>query len=227
MLVQALIDTYQLPESVEAIRQDALIPTYLDKGQRFRYNDRPDVPRIQHSHSAFSWPFCGRRVLFLVRDLRDTLVSHYRVAQPRLGLPKDFGGFIRGETIDRTRHHDLVSRIAFLNSWARGRHSCVAFKIVRYEDLRERTSEELAKILEFIGFPRLESEQLERLVKVGDIRNMQRLEGQQDDVSYRKVSGQPSRFVDYFGPDERRLFKNEVRGRLIDSFGYDYEDWSG
>lgn len=225
MLAQALIESYELDESIQAIRQESLIPTFLDKKQRFKYNKHSNIPRIQHSHAPYSWLFRGRRLLFLVRDLRDTLVSHYRVAQPRLGLPEDFSAFIRGETIDRRRHHDLTSRIQFLNSWATGLQKSYDFKVVHYEALRNNTYDELHDILSFIGLEPLTPEQLSRAVEVGSVDNMKKLESENSEKAVNKVSGAPSKYQDYFSNKDKKYFLQKVNTNLIHRYDYDYDIW--
>lgn len=230
MLAQSLIEAYELDDSIDNIRQDSLIPTFRAKEQRFKYNANQKIPRIQHTHSNFSFLSRNFRVLFLIRDLRDTLVSHYRVAGPRLDLLDDFGGFIRGITIDRRYHHDLDSRINFLNSWEKARNQLADFKVVYYEDLKRNTSEELKDILHYIGFPNISQKKLYRIIEVGSVPNMQKLESGQKAVTAtsppsQKVSGKPSSYRDYFTESDKTYFLNKVEESLINTFGYDYERW--
>ncbi|WP_159309596.1 sulfotransferase domain-containing protein [Spiribacter roseus] len=225
MLAQALIESYDLNERIQSIQHETLIPTFLDKKQRFKYNENINIPRIQHSHAPYSWLFRRRRILFLVRDLRDTLVSHYRVAQPRLRLPEDFSAFIRGETIDRRRHHDLKSRIQFLNSWSTGLQKSYDFKVVHYETLRTNTYDELQDILSFIGLEPLTSKQLSQAVEVGSVGNMKKLENENSERPFQKVSGSPSKYQDYFNENDKNFFTKEASLHLKNVFGYDYSTW--
>ena len=61
MLAQALIESFQLKEEITGIRQDDLIPTFLDKNHRFKYNSNERIPRIQHSHSPYYWIFKDKK----------------------------------------------------------------------------------------------------------------------------------------------------------------------
>lgn len=225
MLAQALIEAYDLEETIQTLRQEPLIPTFLDKKQRFKYNDNLEIPRIQHSHANYSFIFRKRKIIFLIRDLRDTLVSHYRIAQPRLNLPEDFGGFIRGNTIDRRMHHDLESRIKLLNSWAEGLKKTYDYKIVRYESLRANPEKELTSILSFIGSRPLSDQQLQNAVDVGSIGNMQKLETTNTATTTRKVSGNPSRYQEYFQESDKDFFQEKVKQDLVCWFDYNYDEW--
>jgi hypothetical protein len=111
-----------------------------------------------------------RRLLLLVRDPRDVIVSwyhhHARRSTPRtrarLGLPEDMGG-VDLAAFATDPNFGLPSVVDFLERWVAIARAHPRSLLVRYEDLRARTSEELARIMEFLGLP-APPEVLERAV---------------------------------------------------------------
>lgn len=225
MLAYALISHYEIDETITDIRQDSLIPTFLNKEHRFKYNQILEIPRIQHTHSPYYWIFRKKKVLFLVRDLRNTLVSHYRIAVKKLNIRKDFGAFIRGESIDTARHHDLISRINFLNSWLRRRQQTSSFMMLRYEDLQSEALNLLPEVLSFVGFKDINVDLPQIILDSASTDRMRKLENVKGESAPRKVSGEPSKYIEYFSDSDKQFFQENVRENLIDWMGYDYEKW--
>lgn len=101
-----------------------------------------------------------RRLLLLVRDPRDVIVSwyhhHARRSTPRtrarLGLPLemdriDLATFVTSPTFG------LPSVVAFLERWVAIARAHPRSLLVRYEDLRARPEAELERVLAFLGLP--------------------------------------------------------------------------
>lgn len=116
--------------------------------------------------------FCrGAKVVFLVRDPRDAVVSYYHHRAQRLRSFRYRGpisAFIRDPYVG------LPRLIAFMNLVARERcrydHLTMA-----YEDLRADPAAELERLLRFAGFP-VRPEALAEAVDYGSFSNMARLE---------------------------------------------------
>ena len=206
MLAQALIESFQLKEEITGIRQDDLIPTFLDKNHRFKYNSNERIPRIQHSHSPYYWIFKDKKVLLLVRDLRTTLVSHYRVARNYLKLSGNFSQFIRGETINTSRNHDLTTRIKLLNSWSTNNLLTRDFMVIRYEDLQLDISTTILKAFNFLGIPYLDDNKINKIIESASMENMKIRENIKDSKAAIKITGKPSIYTDYFEESDKRYF---------------------
>jgi len=101
-----------------------------------------------------------RRLLLLVRDPRDVIVSwyhhHARRSNPRTrarqGLPVDM------DRVDLTSFvadpgFGLPSVVDFLERWVAVARAHPRSLLVRYEDLRARTREELARVMDFLELP--------------------------------------------------------------------------
>lgn len=99
-----------------------------------------------------------RRLLLLVRDPRDVIVSwyhhHARRSTPRtrarLGLPLEMDR-IDLATFATSPSFGLPSVVAFLERWVAIARAHPRSLLVRYEDLRARPAAELGRILAFLG----------------------------------------------------------------------------
>lgn len=102
----------------------------------------------------------GKRLLLLVRDPRDVAVSWYHHharrstarTRERIGLPADMSrvdlaGFVSAEG------YGLPSVLDFLERWTALARAHPRALVVRYEDLRARTADELARVMDFLGLP--------------------------------------------------------------------------
>lgn len=174
MLAQALIEAFQLEDRITTIQQPDIIPTFSDKTARFKYNDNSAIPRIQHAHAAYSPLFGKRRVLLLVRDLRDAIVSHHKIHTRAANPDISFSDFLRGNGVRRKRHHTLQTRISFLNSWWSHREHFPAFETLRFEDMKAHPQETLARAMRFAGIPNLSPEKLAGVLDFCSIENMKK-----------------------------------------------------
>ena len=110
-------------------------------GGRFHLPETRSAERLTFRHR----PYADRKVVFLIRDLRDTLVSHYYQASRRMRVfGDDIHRFIRDETFGAGKV------VAFTNLWFRNRHVPRDFLLVRYEDMKADALRELRRVLDFV-----------------------------------------------------------------------------
>jgi len=96
--------------------------------------------------------YAGKKVVLLVRDPRDTAVSQYFQWKSRIRARKKI---INGYPLGETELYDFIAGeaagipkiIRFMNAWAESLPHMKEALVVRYEDLRTNTHEELAKVL--------------------------------------------------------------------------------
>ena len=106
-------------------------------------------PRLLKSHEYFDSRY--RKVVYLVRDPRDVVVSYYRyhmkVRRLEEGYPIDryVHEFLNG---DLERWKSWRGNVA---SWLEARDGSPHFLLTRYEDLLDNTAAELSRIAEFLG----------------------------------------------------------------------------
>jgi len=127
----------------------------------FNINDFvPDVQSVRHvgpvraplpgyrcfkSHAPYLAPY--RKVVYLVRDPRDVMVSYWSFLQ---GL-----GWWRG-TLDQlvvNRKYGIRAWVDHVGGWLRGIDAAASFALLRYEDLTADTAAELARLYALLGVP--------------------------------------------------------------------------
>jgi hypothetical protein len=115
--------------------------------------------------------FGNKKIVFLTRDIRDTLVSSYFQENKRTGVfTGDIGDFVRDSRFGARK---IVS---FYNMWYKNRDRVRGFIPVTYEDLHADPVEELRKLLGFMGYHDIDLELLEDAVEYANFGNMKQLE---------------------------------------------------
>lgn len=135
-------------------------------------------PRILKSHEPYDRRY--RKVLYLVRDPRDVVVSEYhfnlkkRYINPDVSLEEFGQRFLQGETSSYGSWWEHAA------SWIAARQGNPAFLLVRYEDLLADSIGETRKIAKFLGIP-AEEERLRAAVERSSANRMRELEKKQAD----------------------------------------------
>ena len=108
-------------------------------------------PRILKSHQYFHPRYM--RVIYIVRDPRDVLLSQFHFHRKRQVIGDDYplekfvGRFLAGET---TPYGSWGENVA---SWLATRENKPGFLLLRYEDMLEDAARELEKVAAFLGIP--------------------------------------------------------------------------
>lgn len=159
-----------------------------------------------------------RRVINIVRDGRDVLCSyhHYRKA---LGMPFDMDDAIDGAEISpfgKWEHH--------VDAWLRNPYAAEML-IVRYEDLIDNCTRELARIAGFLGVVR-EMNDLSKLAAATEIQRMKHREAKfgWDNKAWPSSKpfvrrGQKNCHVTELTADQVRRFESRA-ARSLESLGY-------
>jgi hypothetical protein len=125
--------------------------------------------------------FYDKKVVFLARDPRDVAVSQYFQWKYRMKPnKKEINAYPSGELTPFEfvmSDAGLPKVIDFMNLWATEARSIRDFMIVRYEDLRARPQETLARLLAFLGTPGTEA-QIADAVRFASYDNMKQMEQQ-------------------------------------------------
>jgi hypothetical protein len=188
---------------------------------RVTHDDMPQLKRpdaVEHDKRRYA----GKRVIFLVRDPRDTLISYYFQATKRRdryeGTPADF------------LRHDvgaLDTIIAYYNVWAEARTVPRTFCLIRYEDLHRDPVGELGRALDVVGHvpPR---HVLETAVEFSRFDNMRKLEtaaavgaydrmkpaDEKDLESYKTRKGKVGGYRDYLSADDIAYMNDRIARTL-------------
>lgn len=133
-------------------------------------------PRIIKSHQYFDPRY--PRVIYIVRDPRDVVVSQYHFQRKRklvsdqYPLSEFVGRFLAGETCFYGSWGEHVA------SWLATRHGRPGFLLLRYEDMMLDTARELTKVVSFLGLATA-PEQIHQAVERSSVDRMRELEKSQ------------------------------------------------
>jgi Sulfotransferase domain len=148
-------------------QQYAIPETQIIRFDNFHRID-PKIPRIFFTHDsrrysrrpALAGParYVGKKVVLLVRDPRDVVVSSYfhvtRRYARRQQTSADLAGGDEAEALFAyVRDIGLPKLVQFLNRWQHRLASIEQALLVRYEDLRAAPAAELGRVLAFIDRP--------------------------------------------------------------------------
>lgn len=167
------------------------------------------------------------KVIFLVRDPRDVIVSLYFHKKNR---DDAYNG-----TISEFIHEEvggIDTLIKFYKIWERNRCIPKDFLLVRYEDIHKNPEKELRKILKFIGLEGIRNELIRKAVSFASFENMQRMERENrlgsfrlmptnkaDINSYKTRRGKVGGYVDYLSKDEINFLNRKI-GTSLRMYGY-------
>jgi hypothetical protein len=147
------------------------------EGMSKRDLERAARPRILKSHQYFDPRF--PKVLYIVRDPRDVVLSEYYFDIKRRAIAEDFplpqfvSRFVRGEL-----NHPYGTWGENVATWVYTRRGDPRFLLVKYEDLQTRAMEEMEKIAHFMGIP-AETDRLAFAIEQSSAKRMRELEKKQ------------------------------------------------
>jgi len=154
---------------------NALLPDIEEMSKRDL--ERAQRPRILKSHQYFDPRY--PKVIYVVRDPRDVVLSEYHFDIKRRAIADDFprqefvSRFVRGEV-----NHANGTWAENVATWFYTRRGDSRFLLVRYEDLQTQALEEMGKIARFIGVS-ADPERLAFAVKQSAADRMRELEKKQ------------------------------------------------
>lgn len=155
---------------------------YLMTGELFR---QPGVPQLVAYHDDKPYKrtpeelehskahYRKDRVVFLCRDPRDVLVSHYYSLRYRAGS-HGYDGPLEDYVYEA--RGSLATIVAYFNIWARQRHTPHDFLLLRYEDMIADPTAALERTLGFFGVTEIRPELVAQAVDYASFDNMRRLE---------------------------------------------------
>jgi hypothetical protein len=166
--------------------------------------------------------YSGARVLFMARDIRDTLVSAYFQATRRIRVFEgEIGDFLRSD------RYGAQKILTFYQQWQLRRDHPAEFLLVRYEDLHSDPRDTVQKVLEFLGIKQVRMDLLERSIEFCSFQNLRKAEKQNkfgnkilapkelaDAESYKVRKGKVGNYSEYLQAAEIQHIDE-----LADSFG--------
>jgi hypothetical protein len=129
----------------------------------------PAPPKLKHL-SFNANKYAGKKVVFLVRDPRDVLVSSWYHLKYREQIYQgDLAAFIRE---DLTGIHKVV---AFTNMWMENRHRMGDFLLMTYEDMHREPAAQAQQMVAFLGLE-VRPELIDQAVEASSFENMKKME---------------------------------------------------
>jgi hypothetical protein len=139
--------------------------------------DRASRPRLLKSHQYFDPRY--PKVIYIVRDPRDVVLSEYHFDIKRRAIPDDFSlpefvtRFVRGEV-----SHQSGTWFENAASWFYTRRGDPRFLLVKYETLQSRAMDEMERIASFLGIS-ADQERLAFAIEQSSADRMRELEKKQ------------------------------------------------
>lgn len=215
----------------------------------------PAIPRIFSTHDNYIQDFTGHRddkrdfikkkVLLLVRDPRDVVVSQffqwkYRMRPVKKALLSSLEDSPDVGVFEFATHpdHGIPRNMRFLAGWRDGLRQLDDHLIVRYEDLRANTATELERVLRFFD-AECSREQVEDAVSFAAFERMRAREQQRsggterhsltatdrgNPDSYKTRRAKIGGFVDYFDEQQIATINGLLDPDLLQFFGYATEE---
>ncbi len=203
---------------IDFVEMERLVPDLHMLSQWENLHQMP-LPRLIKSHMPFDNRY--KRVIYLVRDGRDVMVSYYHYHCPRSYQISFFEFLLKDVWPGHWHEH--------VQSWL-DRAGKLSFLLVRYEDLLAGPVEQLARMAEFVGLA-ADKHQLQRAVEHSSFEFLKNLEAEKGYESSAEPrikffrAGTSGGWKKYFEPHHKRLFKQQANDALL-RLGYiDGEDW--
>ncbi|PRY67378.1 sulfotransferase domain-containing protein [Halomonas ventosae] len=170
--------------------------------------------------------YAGQRVIFLSRDVKDTLVSAYFQAIKRIAV---FDGSI--SEFVRSEYFGAHKIMTFLDAWSKSKQIPDDFLWVSYEGLQENAEDVLEEVLKFLGEETPNRSIVEKAVAHCSFSNMKTLEKNSaftssalkagnlaDDESYKVRKGQVGGYREYLN-EEDITYVDEI----IEYYGFSFD----
>lgn len=205
---ELLIDTYLITSKSGLLRTEVTHDhSSIIEGLRY------------HELSANKSEYKKKKVIFLVRGIKDVLVSCYFQATKRVGgYSGDISDFIRDDRFG------VMKIITFYNIWHDNMSTPKDFLLIRYEDLHENPGKILSATLKFIGLDALEDDITRKAVEFAGFKNMRELEkadffgrssmragDNADEESYKVRRGVVAGYDSYLSSDDIEFIEEVTR----------------
>jgi hypothetical protein len=232
MLGYVLCEKYNLDKSeilnTQYLTKAASLPKigFTHAGTGFSV-ERPPLP-VDKLTEEFVVPYAKSRVIFLIRDPRDVLVSSYFHATRRdhtynAGLDS----FIRTDTFG------IEKVLKFYNIWYRWRWYPKQFELIRYEDIHDDPVGVISRAMQFIGLDYSDN-LIRAATEYAHIDNMRDLEKQKtfdnraliagdidDPESYKARRGVVGGYAEYLSDEDIQYLNRRISSES-NSFLQDY-----
>jgi len=186
------------------------------------YYGKTSPPIVLKSHN--SWPQKYGKVLYMVRDPRDVVISfYYWHIKTGLFEKPEYRDWTIEEYISRFMGDNFVWKTPWdkhVMDWFEHRDELTdGFLLVKYEDLLDNTLEQMHKVVVFLGME-WNQQKAERAIENCSISKMQKIEkSREKDLIAFARKGTAGQWRDLFSLDTAMLFSKRF-GPTMRKFGY-------
>ena len=179
----------------------------------------PGGARLIKTHEAYRSTY--RRAVYIVRDVRDVVLSEFAYENARQRISEDFDAFLM--LFLRSSVNGYGTWQEHVASWVDAPlESTGELLLVKFEDLRAHTEDTLGQVMEFLGLP-ADRLQIQQAIANNNVQRMQEKENQVSDIdgySPQKTNGNGngSRFVRGGSVGKWRRKFSEEQVRLIEQY---------
>jgi hypothetical protein len=165
-------------ESVTFANIERLIPDSASQSNRAL--KRTPRPRIIKSHQYFDPRY--QRVLYIVRDPRDLVLSYYNFQRKYRQIADDYplADYVDDFAGGRLISADWGSWGENVASWIYTRQNHSGFLLLRYEDMKSDTEQQLRRIADFLGLTPT-AQRLKQAIEASSSERMREMERTQSD----------------------------------------------
>ncbi len=241
MIGRAIQLHYNLPETEDNLLINwSRSPSFDIPKIRVVHDNRPML-RSPSELEKSKAHYRKKKVIFLVRDPRDVIVSSYFEMKNRAHL---FGknpyekrsGEFDGDLYDfiHREHGGFETILRYYNIWAENRDQPLGFLLVRYEDMIHSPLKELQRVFAFLELTSISVQTLEKAVTFASFENMRKMESEgkfqsailkpadkTDANSYKTRKGRMGGYHDYLSQEEIDYLNQRITDALSPIFGYD------
>jgi hypothetical protein len=198
---------------------------------KFTHEDSPFLKRPEELDND-KRRFKKARVIFLVRDPRDVVVSSYFEHAKRIHLYKEVDSFDGSIQEFLYQTPVLKTIVTYYNIWYKNRSVPADFLILRYEDLKKDAEGKLKEALTFFGQKELEWDLVKESVLRSRFEKMRAIEKRNhegyrlnpgnvnDPESFKTRKGIVGGYKMYFNEEDQEFMNKFIREHLADEFGY-------
>lgn len=229
MLGKVLIEKYGIDESklLYTYEMTKKLPTeniMFTHGGPGHHSDTNDYRNLHFNASRYG----KKKIVFLIRDVRDTTVSgFFQMTERSGGFEGDIHDFVRD---GRWGSPKIIS---FYNLWYRNRKNVADFLLIRYEDMHKDPEKELRRLLDFLNIKDVDDSIIQNAISFSSFNNMKKIETEdkfkggrlryqkKTNAESRKVrKGKAGGFVEYLNKEDLKYIDD-----MIDELQEDGCDW--
>lgn len=151
--------------------EDKVIDIYKRNNKEIEEND--EHLDIFKSHSYFRPKFSNNKVVYIVRDPRDVVISYYhyfnKTKDNKIEFNQFLKMFLKGDFNKFGSWRDNVG------SWLGAKQNSDNFLLIKYEDLLEDTYREFVKVCEFLNI-KFDSKSIKIAIENSSFNNLKKIE---------------------------------------------------